>query len=96
MVALCTHANDRTPLYQLWERYKRSTQSFWTADEIDLSRDRSDWIESLSDAERALLSTVLAFFACSDGIVGENLAVQFYSEVQVPEARCFYGFQIMM
>ena len=54
------------------------------------------WSSELDDAERQFLSVILAFFAASDGIVAENLAQQFYGEVQVPEARCFYGFQIMM
>ena len=69
--------------------------AFWTAEEIDLSSDLKDWA-SLNDGERHFISHVLAFFAASDGIVNENLAVNFMSEVQLPEARCFYGFQIMM
>lgn len=73
--------------------YKKAEASFWTAEELDLSSDYKDW-ESLSDDERHFLSYVLAFFAASDGIVNENLAENFSSEVQVPEARCFYGFQI--
>ncbi|MBD3748252.1 MAG: ribonucleotide-diphosphate reductase subunit beta [Sphingobacteriales bacterium] len=79
----------------IWEMYKRHEASFWTAEEIDLSADQKDW-ENLNDGERHFISHVLAFFAASDGIVNENLAVNFMSEVQVPEARCFYGFQIMM
>ncbi len=79
----------------IWEMYKKHEASFWTAEEIDLSDDQKHW-ESLSDGERHFISHVLAFFAASDGIVNENLAVNFMSEVQVPEARCFYGFQIMM
>ncbi|TZF82303.1 ribonucleoside-diphosphate reductase [Pedobacter sp. BS3] len=79
----------------IWEMYKRHEASFWTAEEIDLSPDLKDW-EALSQGERHFISHVLAFFAASDGIVNENLAVNFMSEVQVPEARCFYGFQIMM
>ncbi|MCR6721834.1 MAG: ribonucleoside-diphosphate reductase small subunit [Chitinophagaceae bacterium] len=79
----------------LWEHYKRHEASFWTAEEIDLSADAKDWA-ALSDGERHFISHVLAFFAASDGIVNENLAVNFMSEVQLPEARCFYGFQIMM
>ena len=54
------------------------------------------WTSDLDEDERSFLSMILAFFAASDGIVAENLAQQFFSEVQVPEARCFYGFQIMM
>lgn len=80
---------------KIWEQYKRHEASFWTAEEIDLSGDMKDW-ESLNDGERHFISHVLAFFAASDGIVNENLAVNFMSEVQLPEARCFYGFQIMM
>ncbi|MDP2421484.1 ribonucleoside-diphosphate reductase small subunit [Sediminibacterium sp.] len=80
---------------KIWEQYKRHEASFWTAEEIDLSSDQKDW-ENLNDGERHFISHVLAFFAASDGIVNENLAVNFMSEVQLPEARCFYGFQIMM
>jgi ribonucleoside-diphosphate reductase beta chain len=79
----------------IWEMYKRHEASFWTAEEIDLSADQKDW-DNLNDGERHFISHILAFFAASDGIVNENLAVNFMSEVQVPEARCFYGFQIMM
>lgn len=79
----------------IWEQYKRHEASFWTAEEIDLSSDLKDWA-NLNDGERHFISHVLAFFAASDGIVNENLAVNFMSEVQIPEARCFYGFQIMM
>ena len=75
--------------------YKKHEASFWTAEEIDLSGDMKDWA-SLNDGERHFISHVLAFFAASDGIVNENLAVNFMSEMQLPEARCFYGFQIMM
>lgn len=80
---------------KLWEHYKRHEASFWTAEEIDLSADAKDWA-AMTDGERHFISHVLAFFAASDGIVNENLAVNFMSEVQLPEARCFYGFQIMM
>ncbi len=80
---------------KIWEQYKRHEASFWTAEEIDLSGDLKDW-ENLNDGERHFISHILAFFAASDGIVNENLAVNFMSEVQLPEARCFYGFQIMM
>ncbi len=79
----------------IWEHYKRHEASFWTAEEIDLSNDLKDWA-TLNSGERHFISHVLAFFAASDGIVNENLAVNFMSEVQLPEARCFYGFQIMM
>jgi len=80
---------------RIWEMYKKHEASFWTAEEIDLGGDQKDW-ENLNDGERHFISHVLAFFAASDGIVNENLAVNFMSEVQLPEARCFYGFQIMM
>src|SRR5579872_3919037 len=80
---------------RVWEMYKKHEASFWTAEEIDLGSDLQDWAK-LNDGERHFISHVLAFFAASDGIVNENLAVNFMSEVQLPEARCFYGFQIMM
>ncbi len=80
---------------RVWEMYKKHEASFWTSEEIDLSGDASDW-GRLNDGERHFISHILAFFAASDGIVNENLAVNFMSEVQLPEARCFYGFQIMM
>src|SRR5450755_2619808 len=80
---------------KIWEQYKRHEASFWTAEEIDLSSDMKDW-ENLNNGERHFISHILAFFAASDGIVNENLAVNFMSETQLPEARCFYGFQIMM
>ena len=79
----------------IWQAYKAAEASFWTAEEIDLSNDMSDW-KKLNDNEKHFIKNVLAFFAASDGIVGENLAQKFYSEVQIPEARCFFGFQIMM
>ncbi|MFD2514087.1 ribonucleoside-diphosphate reductase small subunit [Pontibacter locisalis] len=79
----------------IWQMYKQAEASFWTAEEIDLSQDIKDW-ENLNDGERHFISHVLAFFAASDGIVNENLAINFMQEVQIPEARCFYGFQIMM
>jgi len=80
----------------IWEFYKKSEASFWTAEEIDLSNDISEWNNKLNDNERHFIKHVLAFFAASDGIVNENLAINFLNEVQYPEARCFYGFQIMM
>ncbi|KLO07137.1 ribonucleotide reductase [Schizopora paradoxa] len=80
----------------IWEMYKKAEASFWTAEEVDLSKDMGDWRDKLSDDERHFISHVLAFFAASDGIVNENLVERFSSEVQVAEARCFYGFQIMM
>ena len=80
---------------KVWELYKKHEASFWTAEEIDLSDDLKDWAK-LNDGERHFISHILAFFAASDGIVNENLAVNFMREVQLPEARCYYGFQIMM
>jgi len=79
----------------IWQMYKKAEASFWTAEEVDLSKDLADW-DNLKDDERYFISHVLAFFAASDGIVNENLVERFMKEVQVPEARCFYGFQIAM
>merc|ERR1712079_655030 len=80
---------------EVWEMYKKHEASFWTAEEIDLSQDNKDW-EGLSDNERHFLKHVLAFFAASDGIVLENLAGRFSTEIQIPEARAFYAFQMAM
>ena len=80
----------------IWAFYKKSEASFWTAEEIDLSADLTDWNDKLNDDERHFVKHVLAFFAASDGIVNENLAENFVSEVQYTEAKFFYGFQIMM
>ena len=80
---------------KIWEMYKKHEASFWTAEEIDLSEDAKGW-EQLSDEERHFVKFILAFFAASDGIVGENLALRFIRDVQIPEARCFYGFQLAM
>ncbi len=80
---------------EIWKMYKKHEASFWTAEEIDLSPDLKDW-ERLTADEQHFVKHVLAFFAASDGIVNENLAVNFMKEVQLPEARCFYGFQIMI
>lgn len=77
----------------VWLMYKKALACFWTIDEVDLAADIGDW-ERLTDNERHFISHVLAFFAASDGIVNENLAGQFATEVQIAEARCFYGFQI--
>lgn len=77
----------------IWQFYKNAEASFWTAEELDLAQDLTDW-ENLNDGERHFISNVLAFFAASDGIVNENLAVDFISNVQYAEAKCFYGFQI--
>jgi ribonucleotide reductase beta subunit family protein with ferritin-like domain len=77
----------------LWEAYKKAESSFWTAEEIDFSKDLDDW-KRLSDNERFFIKNIIAFFAGSDGIVLENLVGNFCNEIQIPEARCFYGFQI--
>ncbi|XP_075506761.1 ribonucleoside-diphosphate reductase small chain A [Primulina tabacum] len=80
---------------QLWEMYKKAEASFWTAEEVDLSQDVQQW-ETLSESEKHFISHVLAFFATADGIVLENLAARFITDVQIPEARAFYGFQTAM
>ncbi|RZN83696.1 MAG: ribonucleoside-diphosphate reductase [Winogradskyella sp.] len=82
--------------HDLWEWYKKSEASIWTAEEIDLHQDITDWTEKLNDDERYFIKHILAFFAASDGIVNENLAENFVNEVQYSEAKFFYGFQIMM
>ncbi|XP_054403732.1 ribonucleoside-diphosphate reductase subunit M2 isoform X3 [Pongo abelii] len=81
--------------HDIWQMYKKAEASFWTAEEVDLSKDIQHW-ESLKPEERYFISHVLAFFAASDGIVNENLVERFSQEVQITEARCFYGFQIAM
>lgn len=91
-------SNDRFVIFpiqhkDMWDMYKQAEACFWTAEELDLTDDLKHW-EALTDDERHFLTHVLAFFAASDGIVNENLAMNFMSEVQVAEARCFYGFQI--
>ena len=80
----------------IWQFYKKSEASFWTAEEIDLHQDISDWDNKLNDDERHFIKHVLAFFAASDGIVNENLAENMVNQVQYTEAKFFYGFQIMM
>jgi ribonucleoside-diphosphate reductase beta chain len=82
--------------HDLWKFYKQSEASFWTAEEIDLGQDVSDWENKLNADEQHFVKHVLAFFAASDGIVNENLAINFLNEVQYTEAKFFYGFQIMM
>lgn len=77
----------------VWEMYKKAEASFWTTEEIDLAQDVVDW-EKLTADEKHFISHVLAFFAASDGIVNENLVINFMKDVKIPEARCFYGFQI--
>jgi ribonucleoside-diphosphate reductase subunit M2 len=80
----------------IWEMYQKAMASFWTPAEIDLAKDLTDWEVRLTIDERYFVAHVLAFFAASDGIVNENLVQRFATEVQIPEARCFYGFQIMI
>ena len=80
---------------EIWEMYKKAEDCFWRAQEVDLSKDIQHWV-LLTDNEKYFISMILAFFAASDGIVLENLGVRFMTEVQLPEARAFYGFQIAM
>lgn len=82
--------------HDIWSFYKNAEASFWTAEEIDLSSDTDHWENKLNDNERYFIKHILAFFAASDGIVNENLAENFLSEVQYPEAKFFYGFQVAM
>lgn len=82
--------------HDIWQMYKQQQACIWTAEEIDLAQDLNDWRNKLTDDERYFIKNVLAFFAASDGIVNENLAENFVSEVQYTEAKFFYGFQIMM
>ena len=79
--------------FKIWDMYKKAEASFWTAEEIDLQDDHKNWT-ALNSNEKHFVSHVLAFFAASDGIVNENLAMNFSNEIQSAEARCFYGFQI--
>ncbi|XP_044148689.1 ribonucleoside-diphosphate reductase subunit M2 B [Bufo gargarizans] len=79
----------------IWRMYKRAQASFWTVEEVDLTKDLAHW-EKLTSDEKSFISHILAFFAASDGIVNENLVERFSQEVQIPEARCFYGFQILI
>ena len=82
--------------HDIWKWYKKAEASFWTAEEIDLHQDITDWKTKLSADEKYFIKHILAFFAASDGIVNENLAENFINEVQYTEAKFFYGFQIMM
>lgn len=98
---ILTPNKDRFVLFpikhnEIWQMYKKAEASFWTAEEIDLASDLKDWENRLNNDERYFIKHILAFFAASDGIVNENLATNFLNEVQYPEARCFYGFQVMM
>ena len=97
---LLTENDDRFVMFpiqdkEIWDMYKKQMDCFWRAEEIDLSKDLAHW-EKLTPNEQHFIKMVLAFFAASDGIVLENLGMRFMSEVQLAEARAFYGFQIMM
>jgi len=81
---------------EIWQAYKASQASFWTAEELDLGHDLIDWNDKLTENERFFILRILAFFAASDGIVGENIIEQFSMNVQIAEARAFYAFQSMM
>ena len=81
---------------KIWEMYKKQQKSYWQAEELKLTEDMNDWDLKLNENERYFIKNVLAFFAGSDGIVLENLGTRFLNEVQIPEARCFYGFQLIM
>jgi ribonucleoside-diphosphate reductase subunit M2 len=78
----------------IWRMYKKAVASFWTVEEISFN-DTSDW-DKLSENEKHFIENTLAFFAASDGIVNENLVTRFYSDVQIPEAKAFYTFQMAM
>ena len=81
--------------HDIWAMYKKAVQSFWVAEEIDLSKDLTDWAKLTPD-EKHFISMILAFFAGADGLVNENLTFRFYNDIQVAEARLFYGFQVAM
>jgi ribonucleoside-diphosphate reductase beta chain len=99
--SILTASDNRFVLFpieypEVWEMRKKALASFWTADEIDLQDDLTDWREKLNDNERHFIKHVLAFFAASDGIVNENLALNFYADIQIAEARSFYASQIQI
>ena len=81
---------------KIWDLYKKQQKCYWQAEEMKLNEDMNDWNLKLNNDEKYFIKNVLAFFAGSDGIVLENLGTRFLTEVQIPEARCFYGFQLMM
>jgi len=98
--AILTETRNRFVIFPIqyntvWAFYKKAVASFWTAEELDLSKDAVDW-EQLSENEQTFVKHILAFFAGSDGIVNENLSARFLNEVAAPEAKAFYGFQIAM
>ena len=80
---------------QIWKMYKKQVDCFWRVEEVDLGKDLNDWV-GLTNDEQYFIKMIIAFFAASDGIVLENLGMRFMSEVQLSEARAFYGFQIAM
>ena len=97
---LLKESEDRYVMFTIqdedvWKMYKKQVDCFWRAEEVDLSKDLTDWAK-LTDDEKYFISMVLAFFAASDGIVNENLIERFCQEVQILEAKFFYGFQIAM
>ena len=96
---ILTETKNRYVIYpikydSIWEMYKLAVGSFWTPEEVDLAKDMDDWVGKLNDNERHFIKNILGFFAGSDGIVNENLSSRFMNEVMIPEAKCFYGFQI--
>lgn len=82
--------------FEIWECYKKQVRAFWTAEELDFGQDLTDWEEKLNDDERHYIKYILAFFSQSDGIINENLAVRFYSDIPIPEVRAFYSAQMLI
>ena len=98
---LSEHEKSRFVMYpikypEIWQKFKLAVSAFWVVEEIELSKDYDDWANKLTDNERYFISNVLAFFAASDGLVGENLGTRFYEDVKLPEARAFYANQLFM
>lgn len=96
---LLQNTDDRFVMFPImyndvWDMYKKAVESFWRAEEVDLSRDIEDWNNKINDDERYFISMILAFFAASDGIVNENLCLRFYNDIPVSEVRAFYSFQM--
>lgn len=101
MEKILTPSSDRFTVFpikyrDIWSLYELSIANFWTVEEIDFSKDKDEWRNKLTDNEKYFIKNVLAFFAASDGIVNENLILNFYNEVQIPEMRQFYASQIMI
>lgn len=82
--------------HDMWDSYKKSAEAFWTVEKVDLSEDNHHWDTKLNENEKFFISNILSFFSMSDGLIVENMAINFLKEVQIPEARCYYGFQTMM